>query len=280
MPSPPEHGPPDYIGVGAVGAGTAWWHRALLAHPEVAGRAGRGRGLNHFAQFCDRAMDAADVAAYHANFPRAAGKIRGEWSGRYMQDAWTPPLLRRVAPDAKLLVMLSDPIERYRAIFADRDARTPADERIYTADVVERRQFGAQLRRLYRFFPPERVLVLQYERCRVEPEAQYRRTLEYLGLRDTAFVPRRLRGAGDGDDSGAPAFAGPLAAVMRLPRLRRVRRPVQERVTGRPAGAAAPLWPDLEAALRTAFDPDVAGLPALVPELDLALWPNFAHLAR
>ena len=42
---------------------------------------------------------------------------------------------------------------------------------------------------------------------------------------------------------------------------------------------AAPLWPDLEGALHTALDPDVAALRELVPELDLALWPNFAHLA-
>ena len=138
-------------------------------------------------------MTDADVAAYHAHFPRQEGTITGEWTGRYLFDPWTPPLLKRAAPDAKLLVMLSDPIERYRATFADRLAKRAGDETIYMADVVDRRSFAAQLARLHRFFDPERVLVLQFERCRRDPAGQYRRTLEFLGVRDTAFRPRRLQ---------------------------------------------------------------------------------------
>jgi hypothetical protein len=260
-----------------MGSGTAWWQRALLAHPEISGPSGHSRGLNYFTQFCGRAMEDADVAGYHAHFPAGDGMVCGEWSGRYMQDAWTPPLLHRVAPESKLLVMLSDPIDRYRAVFADRVAQAPEGKRIYTPDVVERRRYAAQLERLHRFFAPDRVLVLQYERCRREPAAQYRRTLEFLGVRDVAFVPRPLR-----RDVGGSARARAVGTLMRLPGLRRVRGPVVERVTGRPTAerAAAALWPELEAALRTAFDPDVTALRRLVPELDLALWPNFAHLAQ
>jgi hypothetical protein len=58
-------------------------------------------------------------------------------------------------------------------------------------------------------------------------------------------------------------------------------RRVAERLAGRPVAERehAPLWPDLEAALHTALDPDVEALSDLVPLLDLSLWPNFAHLA-
>ena len=115
-----ETGPPDFIGVGAVAAGGGWWLRMLLAHPEVRGPDARRRGLEFFSPFCAREMTDADVAAYHAHFPRRPGTVTGEWTGRYMCDAWTPPLLRRAAPDARLLVMVADPIERYRAIYADR----------------------------------------------------------------------------------------------------------------------------------------------------------------
>src|SRR5829696_1826406 len=105
-------GPPDFIGVGALGSGTGWWHSMLVAHPEIRPPRSRTRALHHFDPFCAAEMTDADVAAYHRSFPRRAGAITGEWTGRYMFDAWTPPLLRRAAPDAKLLVMLSDPIER------------------------------------------------------------------------------------------------------------------------------------------------------------------------
>jgi hypothetical protein len=210
-------------------------------------------------------MTDADIAAYHAHFPRQEGTITGEWTGRYLFDPWTPPLLNRAAPDAKLLVMLSDPIERYRATFADRLAKRTGDETIYMADVVDRRSFASQLERLHRFFDPERVLVLQFERCRRDPAGQYRRTLAFLGVRDTAFTPRRLQRKA----SMALAVAGRLG----LPRK------VTERLSRRPAPrTTAPLWPDLEAALHTALDPQVERLCELVPDLDRSLWPNFAHL--
>jgi len=268
---PPDHsphgGPPDFVGVGATGAGATWWHRLLLAHPEVAAPASRGRALHHFDGFCARAMTDADVAAYHEQFPRRDRTIAGEWTGRYMADAWTPPLLRRAAPRAKLLVMLSDPIERYRAVFAERVANRGGRDRIYMADAVDRRCFGAQLARLLRFFDRDRILVLQLERCSRDPAGQYRRTLEFLGVRDTAFVPRRLR-------------RSPLASLLRRGVPAGSRRRLAERLAGRPVRERqpAPLWPDLEGALHTAFDADVEALRELVPDLDLALWPNFARL--
>jgi len=263
-----ETGPPDFIGVGAVAAGGGWWLRMLLAHPEVRGPDARRRGLDFFSPFCAREMTDADVAAYHAHFPRRPGTVTGEWTGRYMCDAWTPPLLRRVAPDARLLVMVADPIERYRAIYADRLATHAEDEIFFMTDVADRRRHAAQLDRLHRFFDPAQILVLQYERCRADPVAEYRRTLAFLGVRDTAFHPRRLKPAAEGRKS---------AVLRRLGMPERLRRKALERMTARPADTqAAALWPELEAALHTALDDDVRRLAGMVPELDLELWPNFA----
>ena len=252
-------GPPDFIGVGALGSGVGWWQRLLFAHPELEPPAAKRRALHFFHRFCAQEMTDADVAAYHRHFPRRPGTVSGEWTGRYMFDAWTPPLLRRAAPDAKLLVMLSDPIERFRAVHAERKSQAGEDERLYMTDIVDRRSFGAQMARLHRFFDPGRILVLQFERCRRDPRGQYRRTLEFLAASDTAFLPRGLRGG------AVRALAERLAP-----------RRVSERLTGRPlAERTEPLWPDLEASLRTALEPDVAALQRLVPDLDVGLWPNF-----
>jgi hypothetical protein len=239
-------GPPDFIGVGTMRSGTWWWFELLLAHPEIAPPRGRRHALHHFERFCTAEMTAADVAAYHAHFPRREGVISGEWTGRYMLDPWTPPLLRRAAPDAGLLVLLSDPIERYRAIFADRRAVVGRRQQRFMADVVERRCHASQLARLHRFFDPARILVLQLERCQADAAGQYRRTLEFLGVRDRDFLPAQLR-------ARRPASSGS-----------------EERVE---------LWPDLEAALHTALDPEVERLATMLPDFEPTLWPNFAHLA-
>jgi hypothetical protein len=268
-------GPPDFVGVGAFGSGTGWWHAMLLAHPEIRPPRAPKRALHHFDRFCSGELTDADITAYHACFAHREGTITGEWTGRYMFDAWTPPLLKRAAPDAKLLVMLSDPIERYRAIFTDRLERRTEDEPIYMADVVDRRSFASQLARLRRFYAPERILVLQFERCRRDPLGQYRRTLEFLGIRDTAFAPRRLRRKA----AGKPE-ARHVELLLRLGLPEGSRQRMTERLTGRPVKReTASLWPELEAALHTALDPEVERLRELAPELDVSLWPNFEHLS-
>jgi hypothetical protein len=265
-------GPPDYIGVGAEGSGTNWWHSLLLAHPEI--RAPRERALDFFGTFCDREMQPADISRYNQHFRRRDGAIGGEWTDRYMADGWVPPLLRRVAPDARLLVMLRDPIECYRASYAERSAYRVPGDRLSMTDAADRRNYASQLARLQRFFDPDRILVLQYERCRADPLGQYRRTLRFLGVRDD-FVPWRLRAA----SGRAQALA--VAGVRRLPLAEPVRRRALARLTGpaAPAADSAALWPDLEAALLTTFSPEVERLLELVPELELSLWPGFTRTA-
>ena len=109
---------------------------------------------------------------------------------------------------------------------------------------MERGRYATQLKHLYAIFDREQVLVLQYERCRQEPVEQYRRTLQFLGARNLDWIPEEL-----------------------------------ERTRGNPAPGKEDVWPDLQTALHAMLDDEVLELPALVPEFDLTLWPNFAHLA-
>lgn len=237
-------GPPDFVGVGAQRSGTTWWFELLLSHPSIRAPRGGRKELHFFDRFGAEPMDEADVAAYHELFPREPGQTVGEWTPRYMGDAWTPRLLRRAAPEARLLVVLRDPIERYRSGVVHRAARTP-DQKLESiaSDAIERGRYASQLRHLRELFSPEQLLVLQYERCRLDPVGEYRRTLRHLGVDD--HVPddmQTLRGTTT-------------------------------------ASGKDELWPDLRVALRAALDPEVAELPALVAGFDLALWPNFRDLA-
>lgn len=256
-------GPPDFVGVGVAGPGTAWWRGLLFAHPQIRPPRSRPPALDFFDDFCHAEMTGADVASYHALFPRAPGTICGEWSGRYMLDAWAPPLIARAAPAARLLVMLADPVERYRSVFAQRRRDFDASQKYRMTDIAERLCHASQLARLQRFFEPEQILVLQYERCLRDRAGQYRRTLEFLGVPDRLPAgPRRPPQPGGGSRQ-----------------LARAARRAAERVARRPLGRDEPtLWPDLDAALHTSLDPEVERLTQLVPDLDLSLWPSFAHL--
>jgi hypothetical protein len=228
--------------VGTQRSGTTWWFGLLLDHPQIRGPRGTRKELHFFEPYGARELSDADIQRYHQHFPRRKRKLRGEWTPRYMGDAWTPHLLRRAAPDAKLLVMLRDPIERFRSGIVHRQRRGPQRQSITVSDQMERGRYATQLKHLRAVFPAEQILVLQYERCRQDPVAEYRRTLAFLGARD--WIPEEL-----------------------------------ERTRGNPAPGKEDVWPDLDAALHAMLDPEVLELPSLVDGFDLSLWPNFAKLA-
>ncbi|HYH58620.1 MAG TPA: sulfotransferase [Thermoleophilaceae bacterium] len=251
-----EGGPPDFVGLGTSHSGWNWWHKLMLEHPDVVRPKG-GRSLEFFETFCSRAMTDEDVAAYHARFARAEGKVVGEWSPDYVYEAWTPMLLKRAAPDAKLIVMLVDPVVRYSADVA-RSTRE-REEADIVANSPNRGCYTRQLKRVLEFYDRDRVLVLQLERCMRDPAGEYARTMRFLGV-DDGFAPDGLR---QGTLDRARRVLGRGDAPAGAPRMTR-----------------PDLWPDIEVPMLKFLESDVRGLREIVPELDLALWPDFAHLVE
>ncbi len=283
----PETGPPDFIGVGTYLAGTELWMRNLVKHPRIAGPRGertvRGRrfDLYYFEQFCGRPMTDADVAAYHALFHRKPGQIAGEFSNRYSYDVWTLPLLKRAAPDAKLLMILRDPVGIYERSLAYRRGKRrqwhkyrQRHDPIYMAEEVHRGRFGSQLRALTQYYDRDRILVLQLEQILRDPVGEFRRTLRFLEVEDD-FVPRALRTKPPRTDD-TPVEHSALLRPLGLPpsvNLRPVRRALS-----RPVPAPTPLWPEMEASLRAELEPEVRALLEFDVGFDMQLWPFFAHL--
>ncbi|MBX5441595.1 MAG: sulfotransferase [Solirubrobacteraceae bacterium] len=271
---------PDLIAVGAQACGVPWWIGLIAEHPRILAPDDGGEGAGFFDAFSQREMTDADVAAYHARFARPDGWLAADWGTRYLADAWTAPLIARAAPDAKLLVLLRDPVERYLAILRQRlrEAVDP-DEPILMTDMINWGRYATQLRALRAFVDPERILVLQYERCRADVLGEYRRTIRFLGLPDDGFVPRRLRRAARGK-TGPRAYVRALRAAGLPEHVNRrwLRTSVRRLLRGRRLELPREPWPELDAALHAVLDPEVEALRELVPELDLSLWPHFAHL--
>jgi hypothetical protein len=238
-------GPPDFIGVGTQRSGTTWWFETLLGHPQIRPPRGRRKEQHFFDRFCAEEMTAEHVAEYHSRFPRRPEQIAGEWTPRYMHDFWTPRLIARAAPDARLLIMFRDPVERFRSGVPHRLSRSP-DGRVeaVTADAIERGRYATQLARVLAFHDHSKLLILQYEKCVADPAGQLRRTLRFLGVDDSyrhdSFQQQR----------------GTTQAARKQPL---------------PAG--------LVEGLQATLEPEVARLATMTPEIDVSLWRNFAHLA-
>jgi hypothetical protein len=141
--------------------------------------------------------------------------------------------------------MLRDPVHRYASGRAreDRLARERGEPGISPALVEDQRLRGfyaGQVQRVLDTFGRNRVLVLQYERCRADYGGQLARTYAFLGL-DPEFRPDAPR------------------AAPREPRERDFPAAERER-------------------LGRGYAPDAARLAEIVPEIDVGLWPSVRDL--
>ena len=124
-----------------------------------------------------------------------------------MLDAWTPALLRRAAPEARLLVLLRDPVERFRSgtTLAENRFTVGSTARAAANAAFNRGLYADQLLRLWQAFPREQVLVLQYERCVADPRGELARTYAFIGL--APDVPRVVDPAARVNESPGPKVA-------------------------------------------------------------------------
>jgi hypothetical protein len=108
-------------------------------------------------------------------------------------------------------------------------------------DAVARGLYHEALQRWYAVFPPEQILILQYERCMADPVGQIARTYRFLGLEPFAVqgIERRIN---------------TTAHTLILDE-------------------------DVRRRLVELYAPDVRALAAGFSDLDLGLWHNFSDIS-
>ncbi len=173
-PCPPEWevGPPTFIGIGTMKSGTGWWCHQLLTHPDAVPSV--RKELHYFQYGWNKVFDEDAIKRYHQYFPRRPGIVTGEWTPRYMTDPWVPARLRKAAPEARLLVILRDPMPRLISNLRHHIYRYGPLHPRFLIEAIERGRYATQLRRVLQHFPRQQVLVLQMEGCIKEPERELR----------------------------------------------------------------------------------------------------------
>ena len=241
-----QTGPPDFVILGAQKSGTSWWQGLVEEHPQVVRPPGQRMELHFFDHFWDRWPSDEQFERYLRYFPRPEGGLVGEKTPGYLYQPWVPPMLAHVAPQAKLVVLMRDPVERYisnlgllkraGALKGEVGANELGTREHRVVEAMERSRYATQLSWWLEHFPREQILLLQYEQCVAEAQVQLNRTYSFLGLRDQN------------------------ASVQEIAR---ARKKSKEHVT----------LPDSSRAwLAAYYMEDVARLREIMPDLDLSLW--------
>jgi hypothetical protein len=218
---------PDFVIVGAQRGGTTSLYSYLLEHPLVAGP---GEKEVHYFDL----NFARGRRWYLAHFPTAAharGLTLGEATPYYLFHPLVPARLARELPQARLIALLRDPVDRALSHYHHEvrlgDETLPLEEALdreperlrgeaermasdsgYLSvahqhfSYVARGLYAEQLERWWQHVPRERVLVVRSEDLFANPGAVYEEVVEFLGLpahRPSSF-PRCNAGTYDAAD--------------------------------------------------------------------------------
>ena len=186
---------PNLIVIGAQKCGTSALHYYLGLHPEVA--MSETKELNFFIK--NRNWERG-VDWYRRQFDPAA-PVRGESSPNYTAHPLFRGVARRmhdVIPDAKLIYIVRDPLERIAAQWVHnyshgRTGRSLREVvRPNRKPYIARSRYYMQLTRFLRRYPLEQILVLDQQDLRDDRAATLRRVFEFAGV-DPEFTDPRFR---------------------------------------------------------------------------------------
>jgi hypothetical protein len=190
---------PNVVIIGAQKCGTTALHSYMARHPWIA--MSKPKELDFFIEGrnWERGVD-----WYRGHFDPVM-PVRGESSPNYTADPYLPGVAERMAnviPDAKLIFMVRDPVERVRAnwihTYSNRVEDRPLREAVLDPDAeyLARSRYHHQLSRYLEHYPMERILVLEQDELLEDRRATLVRVWQFLEVRDTvwreAFNIKRL----------------------------------------------------------------------------------------
>ena len=258
---------PTFFVLGAARCGTTSLHYWLGQHPDIAMSA--IKEPNHFVfrpgphgpTPCiadDRrllAKSVPDRTAYERLFPTGGVRQVGDASPLYLYTRETPELISAAVPDARLITVVREPIERAWShfVYVNDDLGDEAPDAFARAvrtelplgyepyrtgtHFVRLSRYAEQLQRYLAVFPRERLLVLPYDVLVRQPSVALRQVCDLLGV-DASF-PFDTSVAYN-PSSGASSPFGRIDRALR-PAFPYLKRALPSGVVGRLAGRRARL---------------------------------------
>ena len=179
--------------IGVNKAGTSWLYYLLNQHPEVfMSKVKEPYFFGEITNLSGTAKhDAGDLAAYHRHFPFEEDYTYfGEATAKYYQDAAVADDIQRYNPDAKLLAIVRDPIQRllsqyrYRKQLGLLDEDTTVEEALDGRDpaLIADSHYERTLPAFRERFGADQFKIVSLEAGRDHPDDTWQALLDYLNL--------------------------------------------------------------------------------------------------
>lgn len=269
---------PNLIVIGAQKCGTSSLHNYLAVHPQIS--MSRVKEINFFN---DETHWSYGPEWYARHFE--PGEVRGESSPAYTflpESAGTAERMHEVVPEARLIYLVRDPVERIRSNYVHMRALGEEFRSFAKAATdpdgiyVNHTRYATQLRPFIKLFGRERLLIASQESLLERRAETMRRIFAFLGV-DASFESpdfERLWGTSEGKGRAYSTLVKGAAALQArglFPTLpRAVRWRLQKLVRFRPDGfspkGAPQVTPEISGRIAELLGDEVAELRAIAGE--------------
>jgi len=179
---------PNLLGIGAAKSGTTWLAGVLAHHPDIFVHPQKELNALVYGDLDDR------LEEYAAYFDQGrAARVRCDFSVRYLASLPATAAAARLVPDAKLLLVVRNPVDQVQSHYWHlRRQNFHQDERVadppdlfgalerYPQLLLEPALYGKHVERWLEVFPRDRLLILDSQDLRDDPDGMLSRICAFL----------------------------------------------------------------------------------------------------
>lgn len=203
---PPDELHVDAFCIGAPKSGSTWFARVLDEHPEIqVSKPKEPKFLTTYASPYMARPPPTFMSSWrwYADCYPGDASINIDFSITMMADPVAPARVQSVFPDAKLLLVLRDPVARLYSAYKHaqrgqlngtphhQSVEPSFEEAVQNKALLRRSCYAELLESWLKVYPPDRFHVVTQDEIRKDPLSTVQRTFFFLDV-DTDFQPPRL----------------------------------------------------------------------------------------
>ena len=184
---------PNFVVIGPPRCGTTWLHYNLRAHPDIF--VPKAKELHYFDTHYELGIETYEAQFRDWSGQAAVGDITPSYlSGAYSSNQRIPEMMHRYLPDARLIAVFRNPVERAYSHYWNNVSQDPQNLALtFEQKIAQRPQildegrYADHVQRYLAHFEERQLLLLLYDDLKQDPLGFLRKIYRHLSV-DEGFV--------------------------------------------------------------------------------------------